>query len=74
MEENKTEKYLSETTKNTFNANQADSEATISYYKHRGHTPEHHGGNDNHHHNPLIKTFCICSSITTLTNINGAIV
>ena len=53
------EQYLSETTENPFNANEADSEATISYYKDRGHTPEHRRGNDNHHHNPLIKTFCI---------------
>ena len=53
------EQYLSETTENPFNANEADSEATISYYKARGHTPEHRRGNDNHHHNPLIKTFCI---------------
>ena len=53
------EQYLSETTENPFNANEADSEATISYYKDRGHTPEHRRGNDNHHHNPLIKPFCI---------------
>ena len=53
------EKYLSETTENPFNANEADSEATISYYRDRGHTPEHRRGKDNHHHNPLIKTFCI---------------
>ncbi len=53
------EQYLSETTENPFNANEADSEATISYYKDRGHTPEHRRGNDNHHHNPLIKTFCL---------------
>ena len=53
------EQYLSETTENPFNANEADSEATISYYKDRGHTPEHRRGNDKHHHNPLIKTFCI---------------
>ncbi|SVA68730.1 uncharacterized protein METZ01_LOCUS121584 [marine metagenome] len=53
------QKYLSETTENPFNANEADSEATISYYKDRGHTPEDRRGNDNHHHNPLIKTFCI---------------
>ena len=53
------EQYLSETTENPFNANEADSEAAISYYKDRGHTPEHRRGNDNHHHNPLIKTFCI---------------
>ena len=53
------EQYLSETTENPFNANEADSEATISYYKDRGHTPEDRRGNDNHHHNPLIKTFCI---------------
>ena len=53
------EQYLSETIENPFNANEADSEATISYYKDRGHTPEHRRGNDNHHHNPLIKTFCI---------------
>ena len=53
------EQYLSETTENPFNANEADSEATISYYIDRGHTPEHRRGNDNHHHNPLIKTFCI---------------
>jgi len=53
------EQYLSETTENPFNANEADSEATISYYKDRGHTPEHRRENDNHHHNPLIKTFCI---------------
>ena len=53
------EQYLSETTENPFNANEADIEATISYYKDRGHTPEHRRGNDKHHHNPLIKTFCI---------------
>ena len=53
------EQYLSETTENPFNANEADIEATISYYKDRGHTPEDRRGNDNHHHNPLIKTFCI---------------
>ena len=53
------EQYLSETTENPFNANEADSEVTLSYYKDHGHTPEDRRGNDNHHHNPLIKTFCI---------------